>query len=555
MGKNLVRFVFTAFFVSVLLQLLAGSPLYIVKAQSDSDSDGILDSEEKSLAFMYAPYLHFVGGEKFYPTSVLYHVENSALYFRDGDVTRLIDASPTVKSVSSYKSDNYYLKNTLGVYKEIAKDYQEKRKTIGDIVYARVTKSGGYFVIQYWFFYAFNPGKLNQHQGDWEMIQVVLDSDEKPLYAFYSQHFAGEKAIWDDVGKVNGHPEVYVALGSHANYFRPYQGKLGMENDVVGGSVTLKPGDYRIVLLSDSSPWLEYGGRWGDWAEQADIALGAVGPTGPGHGENADKWYNPISWGNKLFSVDQTWFSLSWIVYNSTYIILAIVVALSIIKTGRIVKRKRDGKLNIGKVLRSKAGIGVVLGIAGLAIYLLAMFMPWYVVKGDVQTSALKTIGEVDLALIDGVDGVRINTLQSNGLTGLFGLGIPFSIILLSSVILSFLDIIGIEKPRSLGRKYIRSGIASLIPVVIILTFIAQLSTLVTPLAAMVGDIPPQATKMLDLISSSPISGSYRDTLDSYGTVFLSWGLGIGSYLFVVAAITRFIAGIILGISTSGAEE
>jgi hypothetical protein len=57
-------------------------------------------------------------------------------------------------------------------------------------------------------------------------------------------------AEWKDVEKTGDtHPGVYVALGSHADYFRSYQGKLGTESDIVGNSYTLKPEDLQIVIL------------------------------------------------------------------------------------------------------------------------------------------------------------------------------------------------------------------------------------------------------------------------------------------------------------------
>jgi hypothetical protein len=390
------------------------------------------------------------------------------------------------------------------------------------------------------------------------MIEIVLDSTETPLHAVYSQHFAGERASWNDVGKVDEtHPRVYVALGSHANYFRPYQGKLGLENDVVGNAFTLEPDDLQIVLLGEkgagnhlpSQDWLEYGGRWGNWAKLADISLGAAGPRGPGHGENEEKWSNPVSWGSDAFLVNQTWFTLSWIAFYFLYIFAAIIAALAALKVWRIVKRKKQGKLNLMKILRSKGGVGVVLGIVGIALYLVALLLPWYVVRGNIQTIALETVGETDLVLIDGVNGLRVNTLQSDqGMAQLFGLGIPFAIILLSSVVLNVLDLIGVEKAKSLSRTYIKSGITTLIPVIIILVFIIQLSGLITPFANAIGGgvtIPPQIDEMARRMSSSPIMGEYSSTLDSYGSLSISWGLAIGSYLFIAAAITKIVAGII----------
>ncbi|MFC1487289.1 hypothetical protein ACFLRN_06355 [Thermoproteota archaeon] len=163
-------------------------------------------------------------------------------------------------------------------------------------------------------------------------------------------------------------------------------------------------------------------------------------------------------------------------------------------------KRKKKGKLNIIQILRSKAAIGVILGIMGVIVYLVALFMPWYVVTGDVQTTMLETVGSTELVLIDGVNGVRVNTLQNDqGLATLFGIGIPFSIIFLSSVVLLALDIIVIEKPKELSRTYIISGITSLIPVIIIVIFIVALT----------GDVSNGVYSNLNILSTKSITVFY----------------------------------------------
>jgi hypothetical protein len=544
----------------LMLLFLVGQLIFFgsqgVVAQDDSDNDGILDSKESQLALLYAPYLHFAGGEKFFPTVVSYFVDNSVLYQKSDDTNVLVDSSPTIASISLYQG-NYFLNNTLGAFEEIAEDYEQKKETLGYIIYARVTGIGGFFVVQYWFFYVLNPGTLNQHQGDWEMIEIVLDSTETPQYAVYSQHFAGERASWKDVEKIDEtHPRVYVALGSHANYFRPYQGKLGLESDIVGNSFALKPDDFQVVILGEkgsgnhpsSQDWLEYGGRWGNWAKLADVSLGAAGPKGPGQGENERKWSDPISWGEDTFLVNQTWFTLSMIAFYFVYIFAGILAVLVALKVWRILKRKKQGKLVLKKLLRSKGGVGVILGIVGVFLYLVALLLPWYVVKGDIQTMGLETVGETNLVLIDGVNGLRVNTLQGDqGMAQLFGVGIPFAILLLSSVVLNTLDIIGVEKAKSLSRTYIVSGITTLIPVIIILVFIIQLAGLITPFASAMGGgtVPPQIDEMARRMSSFPIIGEYSSTLDSAGNLSISWGLGIGAYLFFVVAITKIVAGII----------
>ena len=548
-----------AFFFSIIFfaGLLISSSCEGVAAQDDFDNDGILDSEENQLALTYAPYLHFVAGEKFFPTVVGYHIDNSVLYLKSDGSNALIDSSPTIADISLYQTGDYFLDNTLGSSEEIERDYAQKRESLGYTVYARVTREAENLVVQYWFFYAFNPGSLNQHEGDWEMIELILDLTETPLYAVYSQHFAGERAAWNDVEKRGEtHPRVYVALGSHANYFRPYQGRLGFESDIVGSAFTLEPGEFQIVLLGErgagnhppSQDWIEYGGRWGNWAELADVSLGAAGPRGPGHGENEEKWFNPVSWGSDAFLVNQTWFTLSMLAFYLVYIFAGIIAVLVAIKVWRILKRKRQGKLNLAKILRSKGGLGVVLGIVGIALYMVALLLPWYLVSGDIQTTALESVGETDLVVIDGVNGLRVNTLQSDqGLAPLFGVGIPFAIILLSSVILNLLDLVGVEKAKSLSRTYIISGVTSVIPVIIILIFITQLAGVITPFANAMGGatIPPEIDEMAKRMSASPITGEYSGTLDPYGSLIISWGLGLGSYLFVAAAIAKIVGGII----------
>jgi hypothetical protein len=537
------------FSLLVIIGLLTFFPITYVVAQ-DSDDDGILDSTETQLALTYEPYLHFADGEKFFPTDANYHIENSVLYLKTNENNTLIEISPTAASIAQYNQGDYFLNNTLGGSKEIAEDYTQRRESFGDKIYVHVTSEAGYIVVQYWFFYAFNPGTVNQHQGDWEMIQIVLDSTETPQYSVYSQHHAGERADWNDVEKVDDtHPRVYVALGSHASYFRPYQGKLGLESDILGNAYTLKPEDLEIAQLS-SQDWLEFGGRWGNWARRVDASLGAAGPSGPGNGENAEKLLNPVSWGNNKFLVNQTWFTASLLVFYFLYIIVAIIAVRAAFKIWKIVKLKREGKLNILKILRSKDSLGVILGIIGVIIYLVALFLPWYLVTGNIKTPLLETAGTTEFVLIDGVNGIRVNTLQSEqGLATLFGLGIPFSIIFLSSVVLITLDILGVEKAKRLSRAYLIGGITSLIPVILIIIFIVSLAGLIPTFANFVGGgeaIPSQVIDMASAMSSSPLMGEFSDTINSQGTLNISWGLAIGSWLFIVAAAIKIAAGIIL---------
>jgi len=96
------------------------------------------------------------------------------------------------------------------------------------------TTEGGaeLLVIQYWFFYFYNHF-WNTHEADWELVNVFLTTDKdgeyEPRAVACSTHM---EARWREWGQVScapaypgeeqqTHPLIYVARGSHANYFGP----------------------------------------------------------------------------------------------------------------------------------------------------------------------------------------------------------------------------------------------------------------------------------------------------------------------------------------------
>ena len=95
-------------------------------------------------------------------------------------------------------------------------NYTQGKEGIYDntAIYANVFRENGQTIIQYWFYYPFNDWG-NNHEGDWEHINVVLSSSDpynsgivKALYYFH-EHY-GERSrdqieIWDEQ-----HPVVYV---------------------------------------------------------------------------------------------------------------------------------------------------------------------------------------------------------------------------------------------------------------------------------------------------------------------------------------------------------
>jgi hypothetical protein len=100
----------------------------------------------------------------------------------------------------------------------------------GVTLYGRLVRDERRIVLQYWLFYydnlyryPFLPlGEIWQsHEGDWEVVNVVLSNAKRPLSVGLSQHCSGETRPWAETELRDGHPVAYVALGSHASYFEP----------------------------------------------------------------------------------------------------------------------------------------------------------------------------------------------------------------------------------------------------------------------------------------------------------------------------------------------
>jgi hypothetical protein len=174
----------------------------------------------------------------------------------------------------------------------------------GDAVYARVARTVDRIVLQYWLFYYDDALLLpptpfgifwQSHEGDWEVVNVVLDQNQQPLEAAYSQHCTGQRMQWAHVEKSpanSSHPVVYVALGSHANYFSAGTGPLGLipipascipaalssilpslpflkvDDQVLAGGAVVGPAGTGVepatIHAIDGQAWSTFGGFWGE---------------------------------------------------------------------------------------------------------------------------------------------------------------------------------------------------------------------------------------------------------------------------------------------------
>ncbi|HEC88325.1 MAG TPA: DUF946 domain-containing protein, partial [Thermoplasmata archaeon] len=524
----------------------------------DIDKDGIDDLDEKEIAEKYAPVLYFEKKEKVYPVSVEYHISNSNLNRSDGNETILIDSSPDIEELSEYNDvgRNYYLDNRIGTAddEKIIDDYIEKKETLGYTVYAHVTQNNNLTIIQYWMFYAFNKGSLNNHEGDWEMIQIILENGE-PVKAFYSQHISGQKAEWRDVEKNGEHPKVYVARGSHANYFRYYQGKLGLASDYVGkNGKILKPGDYELIILGEKGDgnhieeqnWIDFAGRWGDFGSVENELRGKKGPFGPAYREEGEMW-SGVEWGNSLKILNKNTLKIEWFFYHFLLIYLIVfIISLAFILFS--IYRRRD-KLkkpyfflfNIDGInLRS---IGNIIAIFGIIIAIFSLFNPWYGIFVDIDSGSYKTDGLTKIVSIDGQYGAQINLLKANsGMIQMASLPIPFAYLIIASIIFFILGTIGIEE-RKAGKKYIMRGIRFFIPVIIILVGIVMMGMIVSSMTE--GDETEEISNIFKDISSNPVRGSHLLNLPEYGTVYLKWGIEKGALFLILSGILLLLSGII----------
>jgi len=186
------------------------------------------------------------------------------------------------------------------------------------VVYGAVFRTNTRIALEYWFWYPYDSysptvpaGDIWQvHEGDWEAVSVILDHTGKPLLVGYSQHGKGKRRDWVGVPKRGSRPLVYVALGSHANYFSG--GEPPLDPRIVdpamiriiaaygvkpvehtGGGRAVKP---RLVVVSATSPaWMKFAGAWGETGylhvpDNAPLAGGGE-PRGPAFQK---LWRSPV---------------------------------------------------------------------------------------------------------------------------------------------------------------------------------------------------------------------------------------------------------------------
>jgi len=179
--------------------------------------------------------------------------------------------------------------------------------------YARVVREEGRpgkLALQYFFYWVYNDF-LDDHESDWEMVQLTFDADtpeealtQDPVMITFAQHERGENATWEEArAEFDGtHIVTYPASGSHADYFSSEVWLGWGEHGAGFGCDRSDPESVptplkAIVVPTEIDPngpfaWALFQGRWGE--RQSWVLDGPKSPN------VTDRWTRPISWTDDL---------------------------------------------------------------------------------------------------------------------------------------------------------------------------------------------------------------------------------------------------------------
>ena len=315
------RLLRTAVAAAALLALAAAAP-------------AAADTPDERLLRTYQPVTILDPAERLRPTKVESFIVDSDLERFDGTSWVVVDPNPQpgnlpVADTGTWRlnQDSCSSAQPLGGLDCYVAAWL--RGSGGDAVYGRVVRSPDSVVLQYWYFYYDNTYSYTYpasdfiwqaHEGDWEVVNVVLSSAELPVSVGYSQHCLGERRAWEDVSRRGSHPLVYVASGSHANYFsageHPFdptcvpaeaqallaQLGLPLPSDRTGdGEITGPPAAGGSVTTlhgfgGDDVGWEHFPGFWGELQYFQAPFVGTVpfgtAPVGPAY---KPIWHDPLA--------------------------------------------------------------------------------------------------------------------------------------------------------------------------------------------------------------------------------------------------------------------
>jgi hypothetical protein len=305
--------------ISLVLAAALAALALAAPVQAAGSQAGMLDR--------FLPVLVFHPGEEFRPGTVQAFIEDANLEAVTSPTTwTVVDPSPSANGLPTSSPPVWRLNERecfagapLG---DLACYVAAGGSRGGATIYGRIVRDDKRMVLQYWLFYYDNLYRYpflplgaiwQSHEGDWEVVNVVLSQRKEPLAAGYSQHCSGETRDWADTPRVGTRPKVYVALGSHANYFEAgqheferaclpaevigffLQAGLPLPADVAADGPTAT--STSVLRVTDKRPgWIRFPGFWGELEYfSAPAPIGTVqfgtSPVGPAF---HDVWHDPL---------------------------------------------------------------------------------------------------------------------------------------------------------------------------------------------------------------------------------------------------------------------
>jgi hypothetical protein len=229
------------------------------------------------LAAKYAPVLRLAAGERYRPLRLEDYLTKAALRNGSPPHGTLAQAQPTLFSLPVTSAPTYLdIRDAepnahASRYPSIEQQLElaQPRPTV--YFHLAYQPAAGRVALEYWLLYLYNDF-YDQHEADWEGVTVVLEKGA-PLGATYSQHQGRKWIAWSAVSAAAGHPVVYVARGSHAEYPKASRYSIRVcwtlygrhcaptprVDDAAGGGPTVTPTAYDLQPFAGTG----YTGSWG----------------------------------------------------------------------------------------------------------------------------------------------------------------------------------------------------------------------------------------------------------------------------------------------------
>jgi hypothetical protein len=266
----------------------------------------------------FAPILVLHPLERFAPVPVDGFLADSDLERQTASGWERVDGPPPAGG-ADLRLDERYCDPHQGIAAAGCYADAEAKHAASPAVYGATFRRGNRIALQYWLFYPYDdfsptvpPGGIWQvHEGDWESVSVIVDLQGAPQVVGLSSHCDGTQRTWAKAPKQGTHPIVYVALGSHANFFttghEPLRadcwtkqvitiikayGALPIDHTAKGRVV--RPAVVRVTSKSPS--WMAFAGTWGETGyvhfPGNDPIENGAGPRGPAFHQ---QWRAPVA--------------------------------------------------------------------------------------------------------------------------------------------------------------------------------------------------------------------------------------------------------------------